>query len=360
MKSKFLALTFLSFVAISSAAEARDQIRIVGSSTVYPFVTVAAEKFGKGGKFKTPIVESTGTGGGFKLFCAGTGTDTPDITNASRRIKPEELVNCYKNNAKEISEIKLGYDGIVIANSVKSAKFNLSLKDIYLALGKKVPSPKNPKKLVDNPYKTWNEVNSQLPKQKIEVYGPPPTSGTRDSFAELVMEGGCHSLEAMKIQYADANERKKACRAVREDGAFIEAGENDNLIVQKLKTNPTALGIFGYSFLEENKSIVKAAAVSGVLPNHDTIADGTYIISRPLYIYVKRAAIAKVKGIKEFLTEITSDAAAAPLGYLEGRGLIPLPEKELKEVQKGVKEGKLLQNLAEERVDINQLQLLVN
>lgn len=360
MKNKILAFSFLVIVAFASTAQARDQIRVVGSSTVYPFVTVVAEKFGKGGKFKTPIVESTGTGGGFKLFCAGLGKDTPDVTDASRRIKPDELVSCYKNNVKEISEVKIGYDGIVVANSVKGAKFDLSLKDLYLALGKKVPSAKDPKKLIDNPYKTWNQVNSQLPKQKIEVYGPPPTSGTRDSFAELIMEGGCWNLEAMKIQYTNPDDRKKACRAIREDGVYIEAGENDNLIVQKLKANPNALGIFGFSFLDENKAIVQGAKISGVAPTHEAIADGTYIISRPLYVYVKRAHIGKIPGIKEFLTELISNNAAANFGYLEERGLIPMSEKELKAVQKAVKEGKLLENLAEERVDVNYLKSIAN
>jgi len=360
MRTKILTTAFLAIIAFGSAAQARDQIRIVGSSTVYPFVTVAAEKFGKGGKFKTPIVESTGTGGGFKLFCSGNGEDTPDITNASRRIKPDELVMCFKNNAKEISEVKIGYDGIVVANAKGAAQFNLTVNDLFLALARQVPSSKDANKLVANPYKTWDQVNKALPKQKIEVYGPPPTSGTRDSFVELVMEAGCTNLPAYKKAFPDSNERKKACHLVREDGAYIDSGENDNLIVQKLKTNKNSVGIFGYSFLEENKSIVQGAKIGGVFPTHDTISNGSYIVSRPLYVYVKRSHIGKIPGIKEFINELTSDKAAAPFGYLEGRGLVPMPEAERKAVQKDVKDGKLLNNLAEERVDVEYLKSLAN
>ncbi len=310
MKKALMAAVAVATVVIGcnqgNVAQAADQIRVVGSSTVYPFVTVVAEKFGKGGKFKTPIVESTGTGGGFKLFCSGTGADTPSMTNASRRIKPDELLTCRKNNVAEVSEVKIGYDGIVVANSTAGAKFNLSINDLALALAKSVPDAKDPKKLVPNTYKTWDQVNKALPKQKIEVYGPPPTSGTRDSFAEMIMEHGCAAWEAAKAAYADGDSRKKACRAIREDGVYIESGENDNLIVQKLKGNKNALGIFGYSFLEENKTIVQASKIANVAPTHATIADGSYVISRPLYVYVKRAHIGKVPGIKEFLTELTS------------------------------------------------------
>ena len=356
MKTKILATAILGIILFGGAAQARDQIRVVGSSTVYPFVTAAAEKFGKAGKFKTPIVESTGTGGGFKLFCAGMGDDTADIANASRQIKDEERRICKKNGVTQISEVKIGYDGIILANSKAAAKFDLSVADIFLALARQVPGADG--KLVANPNKTWDQVNKKLPKQKIEVYGPPPTSGTRDSFAEMIMENGCTHWEAAKATYADGDARKKACRAIREDGAYIESGENDNLIVQKLKANKNALGIFGYSFLEENKSIVQASKIAGKLPTHATIADGSYVISRALYVYVKRAHIGKVPGIKEFLTELTATKAVGALGYLEGRGLIPLPDAQLKAVQKDVTEGKLLNNLAEERVDVELLKHL--
>ncbi len=346
MKTTLLAI--LLTLTISTAADARDRIRIVGSSTVYPFSTYIAEQYGRKTSFKTPIVEATGTGAGFKLFCAGNGLDTADVANASRRLKPEELLECYKNSVKEIAEIKIGYDGIVVANAKDSKQFNLSVKDLFLALAKKVPSKQDPKKLVDNFYKNWKEINPEFPDQKIEVYGPPSTSGTRDSFAELVMEGGCWHLEAFEVNYADKDARKKACHLIREDGAYIDSGENDNLIVQKLASNKTALGIFGYSFLEENKNTVKAAAISGVEPSHETIADGSYLVSRPLYVYVKRSHIGKVPGIEEFIKEHVSDDAIAPFGYLEERGLIPLEENELKQVQKNAVEGKLLENLAEQ------------
>lgn len=343
-----IAFTSIALIAAANCANAADQIRIVGSSTVYPFVTTAAEQFGKKTKMKTPIVESTGTGGGFKLFCESVGENTPSFSNASRRIKPDELLNCRKNGVNELGEIKLGYDGIVVANSVKSQKFNLSLKDLFLALGRKVPSKQDPNKLVDNFYKTWDEVNSSLPKQKISVYGPPPTSGTRDSFAELALENACMHFEAFKTAYANSDERKKACMLIREDGLYIEGGEDDNILVQKLGTNKDALGIFGYSFLKENANVVQASAISGVLPTHDSIADGTYILSRPLYTYAKLAHVGKVPGIKEFIAELTSTETIGQFGYLADRGLIQLPEAELKQVQADAKAGKALDNLAEE------------
>ena len=343
-----IALALIAIISSATAASAADQIRIVGSSTVYPFITASAEQFGKKLKMKTPIVESTGTGGGFKLFCEGTGDSTPSITDASRRIKPDELLTCRKNGVNEITEIKIGYDGIVVANSVKSPKFTLSLKDLFLALGRKVPSKTDPNKLVDNYYQTWDQVNPSLPKQKIAVYGPPPTSGTRDSFAELALESACLHYEAFKIAYPNSEARKKACGLVREDGVYIEGGEDDNILVQKLGTNPNALGIFGYSFLKENANTVQGSAISGVLPNHDSIADGSYILSRPLYVYVKRAHIGKVTGISEFVNELTSSETIGEYGYLVDRGLIQMPQSELKIVQADAKSGKVLQNLAEE------------
>jgi len=339
-------LTALVVIAPSKAS-ARDQITAVGSSTVYPFVTVVAEQFGNKTKFKTPVVESTGTGGGLKLFCAGVDEKTPDIANASRRITPDELLSCYKNKVTDISEIKIGFDGIIVANAAKAFAFDLKPAELFLALAAKVPSKTSPKDLVDNYYKTWNEINPAFPKQEIKVYGPPPTSGTRDAFAELVLEPGCWDLEAYKVNYADNDKRKAACHLIREDGVYIEAGENDNLIVQKLNANPDALGVFGYSFLEENKNIVQGSKISGIAPTHDTIADGSYVISRPLYVYVKRAHIGSVPGIEEFLKELVSSDAIAAFGYLEEKGLIPLPDAELAKVQADVNSGKKLENLAE-------------
>ncbi len=343
-----LSLAAVIIISAATAAKASDQLRVVGSSTVYPFTTAAAEQFGKKTKMKTPIIESTGTGGGFKLFCEGAGENTPSISDASRRIKPDELLTCRKNSVNEISEFKIGYDGIAVANSVRAPKFALSLKDLFLALGRKVPAKNDPNKLVDNFYKTWDEIDSSLPKQKISVYGPPPTSGTRDSFAELALQSVCTNYEGFKALYPNAEERKKACGLIREDGVYIEGGEDDNILVQKLNTNQTALGVFGYSFLKENEKLVQGSTISGVAPTHSSIADGSYILSRPLYVYVKRAHIGKVAGIKEFINELTSDEAIGEYGYLVDKGLIQMPVAELKQVQADVKAGKLLDNLAEE------------
>lgn len=346
--AKLFLLVFVLAAFGASEAQAREQIRIVGSSTVYPFVTKVAEQFGRKTKFRTPIVESTGTGGGFKLFCAAVDIQSPDVANASRRIKPNELLNCYKNNVLDITEIKLGYDGIVIANSVQANQYDITISELFLALARKVPAKTDATKLVDNYYTTWDEINPNLPKAKIEVYGPPPTSGTRDAFVELVMEGGCWHLEAFKKGYSNIKDRKKACHLIREDGAYIESGENDNLIVQKLNTNPNALGIFGFSFLEENKNIVQGSKISGVTPTHDSISDGAYIISRPLFVYIKKEHYEMVPGMKEFVTELVSDNAIAPFGYLEEKGLIPLPEAELRAMQADALSAKKLENLAEE------------
>lgn len=319
-----------AIIAGAASASARDEIRVVGSSTVYPLVTVAAEKFGKG-KFKTPVVESTGTGGGVKLFCEGIGEKTPDIVNASRKIKDSELELCKKNGVTDIVEVKLGYDGIVVANSAKSQKYELTKQDIFNALAKKIDKDG---KLVDNPNKTWKDVNSKLPANKIEVYGPPPTSGTRDSFVEMVLVDVCKKLPAFEKEFADEKAREKACGVIREDGAYIEAGENDNLIIQKLEANPNTLGIFGYDFLENNRSKVQASSINGVEPKFDTISEGKYPVSRPLYVYAKAQHVDKVPGIKEFLAELVSDKAIGDDGYLTQKGLIPLHKDEKAKVIK--------------------------
>lgn len=326
-------------LAMGSTAQAeeggRDSINIVGSSTVYPFSTVVAEQFGKGGKFKTPKVESTGTGGGFKLFCGGVGVQHADIANASRAMKKSEFEACEKAGVKDIAEVKIGYDGIVLAYSKKSkVKFDFTLKDIYLALAKRVPDPKAPESeaLVENPYKTWNEINPKLPKAKIEVLGPPPTSGTRDAFAELALEGGCQSFAWLKAKKdSDKPFFQNVCMTVRQDGAYIEAGENDNLILQKLGANPTQVGIFGFSYLDMNRDKIQVAQIDGQEPTYESIADGKYSISRPLFFYVKKAHIGLIPGITEFVAEFTSEKAWGPEGYLAEKGLIPLPDEERKQ-----------------------------
>ncbi len=336
-----VAATLAASLAWGQAA--RDYISIVGSSTVYPFATVVAEKFGRMSKFKTPKVESTGSGGGIKLFCAGIGVRYPDIANSSRRIKASELADCASNGVSEIIEIKIGYDGIVLADSVAAPRFALSRKTIFLALAKQVPDPKGGEALVANPYRTWRDVDPALPARTIEVLGPPPTSGTRDAFVELAMEGGCKAFAWIAaIKEKDEARFKSVCHTIREDGRFIEAGENDNLIVQKLKANPNAMGVFGYSFLEQNEDTVQGSAVDGRTPTFETIASGEYPVSRPLYFYVKKAHAASIPGIREYLLEFTSNKAMGEDGYLSEKGLIPLPAAELESVRKSARELRLM------------------
>ncbi|WP_189402315.1 substrate-binding domain-containing protein [Arenicella chitinivorans] len=356
-----------------STAAARDTISIVGSSTVYPFATVVAERFGKSSDFKAPKVESTGSGGGLKLFCKGVGVATPDITNASRRIKSSEFEQCQANGVKDIVEVLIGYDGIVLANAKGGTSFELSRKDIYMALAKMVPGPDG--KLIENPHKTWKDVNSALPATKIEVLGPPPTSGTRDAFAELALEGGARQvadidtlrgskdkaeIEALVAKlgiesaWAAAVKKKGDSasgkdvvkiigRAVREDGAYIEAGENDNLIVNKLVANPNALGIFGFSFLDQNSDKVQGSVIDGMAPTFEAIAGGKYKVSRPLYFYVKKAHIGTVPGIQEYLNAFVSEDTIGEDGYLIDKGLIPLDAEKYEEMASS---AKALKNLA--------------
>jgi len=327
----------------AQAQAARDSITIVGSSTVYPFTTTVAEQFGRGGKFKTPKVESTGTGGGIKLFCNGVGPQFPDIANASRRVKSAELATCAQNGVKDVVEIKVGYDGIVLAQSKAGASLNLTRKDVYLALAKTVPDPANPMTLIPNPYSTWKDVNKTLPAVKIEVLGPPPTSGTRDSFAELYLEAGCRTFAWLNgLRDQDEPRFKRACDSVREDGAYVEAGENDNLIVQKLGANKDAVGVFGYSFLEENLDKLKGAVVDGVSPTYETVASGKYPASRPLFIYVKKAHVGVIPGIAEFIAEYTSEKALGEEGYLADKGLIPPLKDEIGKIRTDAKSLKPL------------------
>ena len=322
--------TLTSVVAVATAAIsltsvdafARENISIVGSSTVFPFATAVAEKFGKTTTFNTPTIESTGSGGGAKLFCNGVGTQHPDVTNASRRMKSSEFKTCTDNGV-EVVEVLIGFDGITVANSKKSAQLSLTRKDLFLALAKDVPNP-NGEGLVANPYKTWKELNPALPAVAIEVMGPPPTSGTRDAFVELVMEEGCEAFSA--IEALDKKAKKAACQTVREDGAYVESGENDNLIVKRLETNPNALGIFGFSFLEENSSKVQGSLIEGVAPTFESIADKSYKVSRPLYFYIKKNHVGVVPGIQEYAAEFTKDSTWGLDGYLAERGMIPLSD----------------------------------
>jgi len=322
-----MAATALLALAAAAPAIARDQINIVGSSTVFPFSTTVAERFGKSTDFKTPIVESTGSGGGLKLFCAGAGLETPDIANASRRIKASEVALCAQNGVDDIVEAKIGFDGIVLANSTASDQIELSLRDIFLALAKDVPMADGTTQ--PNAFETWDQVNPDLPAVKIEVLGPPPTSGTRDAFAELAMEGGCKTFDWVKaLKKSDKSAYKSLCHTIRADGAYVEAGENDNLIVQKLNANPAAFGVFGYSFLEQNSDLVQGSIIEGVAPDFEEIAGGGYPIARSLYFYVKKSHVGVVPGMAEFLAEFTSEDAWGEEGYLTDKGLIPLSEEE--------------------------------
>lgn len=326
------ALAALGSFATVDSASARDQIRIVGSSTVYPFTTAVAELFGRAGTGKTPVVESTGTGGGFKLFCAGVGVDHPDLSNASRAIKKGEFEMCEKNGVKEIVEIKVGIDGLTIAQSKAGPKTSLTRKQVFQALAEKVPDKDG--KLVDNPYKNWSDIDASLPNIKIEVLGPPPTSGTRDSFHELFMEKGAEEFATLKdLKKSDAKAFDNVWKSIRKDGAYVEAGENDNVIVQKLEANKNAFGIFGYSFLEENTAKLKGVAIEGVEPEYDAISAGKYKGARPLFIYVKKQHVGVVPGIDKFVAEYVADKAMSKDGYLARKGLVALPGEEAKKVR---------------------------
>ena len=321
-------ISVLAGILITANASARDNIEVVGSSTVYPFSTVVAERYGRSTGKATPKIESTGSGGGMKLFCSGVGTNYPDITNSSRRIKMSEFKKCQENGVKDVIEVQIGYDGIVIANSVDAKSINLSRKDIFLALAAKVPGDTEGS-LIDNPYTNWKQINPLLPDIDIEVLGPPPTSGTRDAFVELGMEGGCKKIAWIAaLKKTDKNTYKQVCHTVREDGRYIEAGENDNLIVQKLEANPAALGIFGFSFLDQNADKVQGASIESVEPTFESSADKSYPISRPLFFYVKKAHVGVVPGMMGYLKEFTSERAWGVEGYLAEKGMIPLPIKE--------------------------------
>lgn len=323
MKSKLAIIFVAALLFASHVAEARDQISVVGSSTVYPFTATVAEQFGRTGKFKTPKVESTGTGGGIKLFCNGIGPQHADVVNASRAMKKSEFEACAKNGVTDILEIKIGFDGLTIAENKNGPLSSLTKKQVYLALAKTIPDASG--NMIANPNKTWRDVDKSLPNVKIEVLGPPPTSGTRDSFHELFMEPGCPL------------DNKKACHAIREDGAYVEAGENDNLITQKLVANKNALGIFGYSFLEENADKVKGLAIDGVKPSFETISTDKYTAARPLFIYVKKQHIGTIPGIKEFADEYVSEKAIGEEGYLSDRGLVSLGKSDLAKTRNDVK-----------------------
>jgi phosphate transport system substrate-binding protein len=326
MKTMAVAAVALAAVATAGAAQARDQIHIVGSSTVYPFATAVAEQFGKAGKFKTPVVESTGTGGGLRLFCSGVGVDFPDIANASRRITSSEYETCAKNGVTAITEVVIGFDGIVFVNSKRGPKFALTRDQIYKATANLVPVGG---KLVVNPYKNWNDIDPSLPKEPILVYGPAPNHGTRDAYVDLVLDPACEVQPEIKALDKDA--KKKACQTVREDGVWVEVSENYTVIEQKITANPAAVGVITFSYLDQNADKVQGATVDGKVATYDSIANGTYPVSRPLFFYVKKQHVDMVPGMKEYVAEFTSDKAWGKEGYLADKGLIAQPDAQRKE-----------------------------
>jgi phosphate transport system substrate-binding protein len=315
MRKLLIALSLVLFA--TTVAQAREQINIVGSSTVYPFSTVVAERFGKSGKFKTPVIESTGTGGGMKLFCAGIGTNTPDMSNASRKIKPKEVKLCKNNNVTDITEVIVGLDGIAFTSSVDGKEYNFTKKQLWEAMSQ----------LGSKPVK-WSDIDPSLPDYKISILTPPATSGTRDAWNSLVMKKGCPE-EILKEQ------GKKACYLLREDGPVIEVGENDTLIINKLVGEPTYFGIFGFSYYDNSKDKVQAHKIEGKEISLSSIQDGSYPISRPLYFYVKNQHIGIVPGIEEYVKEFTSKKASGKRGYLKDLGLVPLanPKEAISKVE---------------------------
>lgn len=325
-----LTLVAVAGIALAShPASARDQIRIVGSSTVFPFATAVAERFGRSTHFKTPVIESTGSVGGFRLFCAARGDAPPDIANASRRITKAEIARCARNGSGAITEVKIGYDGIVVANSRNAERFAFTKRQLFLALAARLPDGHGG--LENNPYRQWSDIDPGLPEKRIVVLGPPPTSGTRDSFVDLVMRPGCAAVAAVRT--LGAADRRTACRHIRRDGIYIEFGENDMLFVRELEADTDAVGIFGFSYLEQNADQLQGTRIDGVLPSFDSIADRSYPLSRPLFFYVKAAHVGVVPGIRAYVDEFTSEAAWGDGGYLARRGLIPLPEDERQHVR---------------------------
>ena len=345
MKTKFIALAAAGVVAgacASTPAFARDHIKIVGSSTVYPYAQAVSEEFSKKSGKKAPVLESTGTGGGMKIFCKGVGEDNADITNASRAMKKSEWEDCQKNGVTDVTEVHIGYDGLSIAVSRKGQDFDLTKEQVFSALAAEVPVDG---KLVANPNKKWSDIDKSLPDTAILVYGPPPTSGTRDAFVELAMHEGCKSLDYFKTQKSTLDKKafkklvKESCSRMRQDGPFVEAGENDNLIVQRLESDPKSLGIFGYSFLYENQDRLKPVKVGGVAPSFDTIADGSYGISRPLFFYIKNAHRKVIDGMNGYVSEFVSEGAFGPDGYLAERGLVALSDDKRKTIQDAATKG---------------------
>lgn len=319
-----LSATAVASVAFTGAAIARDQVKVVGSSTVFPYTQGVAEEYANKTGSAAPVLESTGTGGGFKIFCGGIGPDFPDMTGASRAITDSEKELCKTNGVTDVTEVLIGYDGLSIAVSQEGADLSLTNEQIFKALAAELPDGNGG--FVANPNQMWSNIDPSLPAAKIVVFGPPPTSGTRDAFVELSMHEGCKNLPGMAdLRKSNRDKWNEVCSRMRQDGPFIEAGENDNLIVQRLQADATTLGIFGYSYLYENQDTLKAVSIDGVAPSLEAIGSGEYSLSRPLYNYVKNAHRGVIPGLNEFLEEYVSEDAIGDGGYLAERGLVPLP-----------------------------------
>jgi phosphate transport system substrate-binding protein len=327
----------VALTAAGAHAQSRDQIRIVGSSTVFPYTQAVAEQFAAMTGMAAPVVESTGTGGGMQIFCGGVGPQHPDITGASRAMTESEYESCIANGVDSVTEVLIGYDGLTVAHSVDGPDIDLTEAQIFQALAAEVEVDGA---LVPNPYTRWNEIDPALPDAPIQVFGPPPTSGTRDAFVELVMHDGCNAFETIAaLEETDEAAWEQVCSRMRQDGPFVEAGENDNIIVQRLQADPNALGIFGYSFLYENQDTVKAVTIDGVAPEPETIADGSYPVARPLFFYIKNAHRGVIPGLEEFVVEYVSEESFGEGGYLSERGLIPLPAGERDATRERVETG---------------------
>lgn len=337
---KFMTITASALAMIATSATvaaARDQVRVVGSSTVFPYSQAAAENFANATGMAAPVVESTGTGGGMKIFCEGVGEGFADMTGASRAMKKSEYELCAKNGVTDITEVLIGYDGLSIAVSrATTHSWALTEEQLYLALAAQVPVDGEWK---DNPYQKWSDIDASLPDTAILAYGPPPTSGTRDAFVELTMHDGCKRLPFVKDGGFDGDWVTENCSRMRQDGPFVEAGENDNLIVQRLEADPNAVGIFGYSFLFENLDKLQGVAIDGVEPNPETIASFEYGVARPIYVYIKNAHRGVIPGFNEFITEYVSEAALGAGGYQQDRGLTVLAADTLATVQKAATEA---------------------
>jgi phosphate transport system substrate-binding protein len=334
MKHLLRTASAVALVAVAGTAQARDQISIVGSSTVFPYTQAVAEQFSAMTGAPSPVVESTGTGGGMQIFCNGIGESFPDITGASRSMRASEYALCQENGVSDVTEVLLGFDGLSLATSQDGADVDLTKAQIFQALAAEVEVDGE---IVANPFTNWNQIDPSLPDQTILVYGPPPTSGTRDAWVELVMEEGCKAFPAIAALEGDRHD--EVCQRMRTDGPFVEAGENDNLIVQRLTSDTNAFGIFGYSFLYENQDSLKGAAIDGVQPSAETIETGDYGVSRPLFFYIKNAHRGAIPNLAEFIEDYVSEAAMGPGGYLQERGLVPLNDERRKAVQDAALNG---------------------